>query len=114
MKGELLGRGADCGLDDVATDAHPLARDDRAGIGQDLPRLRIENVHADVFEEIERGAMDGLDLIVRQEPHGREAAARLLPWQLGERCTVASAAWPSPATFARQSHHQLRLSMARQ
>ena len=113
MEGELRGRGADRRLDDVAADAHPLARDDGAGVGQDLRASGIENVHADLFEETERGAMDGLDLIVRQEPHGREAAARLLPWQLGERCTVASAAWPSPATFTRQSHHQLRLSMAR-
>ena len=68
--------------------------------------LAIENLHAEFVENPERGAVNGLDLVVRERRNGREGIAHLAPWQEVKRLALAAETGSAPASTG----HRLFLS----
>ena len=83
-------------LDDLAADPHALAVHAGAGVGQDVARLGMEHVHADLLQHLQRLAVDGLDLIVREDARRFQRELGLRPGQLvdGPVCGTGTAATP--------------------
>jgi alpha/beta superfamily hydrolase len=66
-------------VDQPAREAHTLAvgLHLRPGVAQDLPGLRMEEVHADLFQHLQRRLVDGLEFVGRDGGNGCEGRARL-------------------------------------
>src|SRR5437764_1151321 len=106
MEGEATGSRADQLLDHMAIEAHALALDLGARLAQEIPRIRQHEIHADLFEHLERGLVNRLDFVSRDDFHRRETPDRAAARQLGDcigdtRLAVAAApalAAQAPAT----------------
>ncbi len=89
------------GLQDQATiDAHALAFYPRPRMLKNIARFGVQEIHADFFEDGQRGVVDRLDLVGGQNFRRRELPARLTERFLRNR--AGSGAPPSrPAAAAR-------------
>ena len=103
MEGEFGGRRLQRLLDDVAPDPHPLAIDPRTRLLQDVARLGQQHVHADLFQHLQRLAVDGLDLVIGEDARGFQRCCGCCQGSCWIGVWAASARRPRRCTFMRQS-----------
>ena len=100
MQGEFSRREPDLRLDQRGRKAHALRGriDIGAGVLQHRTRPVVQEVHADLLEHCERGAVDRLQLVRRNEIERREGQARLRrrPARRGWRRALAAPSLPAP------------------
>ena len=100
VQSELGGRGGDPFEDQLLGKADVLAGliDIGAGIAEQAARLPVPDVHADSFEDRQRGGVDRFQLVCRHHLGVVETHARLLPRTLqGERAARTGVATTSPS-----------------
>ena len=87
-------------LDEGAGKAHAFAAHLGAGVAQDVARLGKHEVHADLFEDLERRFVNGLELVRRYHFEGwkeaHQAAARQLLDGFRRSVSPASAVASAP------------------
>ena len=79
VQGEFFGCGADPLLHESGVEAYPrpVRIDVRASLPQDVPRLRQQEIDPDLGQHAQRGVVDRLDLIRREDLEGRIGIVQL-------------------------------------
>jgi hypothetical protein len=78
-------------LDQAAVEAHSLGArfDAGARLFEDVARFGVQEVHADLFEDLHRGVVDRLDLVLGEHLDRPVGIAQHAPGKLHERGSVA-------------------------
>ena len=64
MESELRWRSFEGLLDNVAANAHPVTLNAGTGAGVDLAGIRIDDIHADLFQHLQGLPVNHFDLVV--------------------------------------------------
>ena len=88
----------------LETHSRALALDCGAGLAPHLASLGQQEIDADLLQHLQRGGVNGLDLVGRKDLLGTIGVARLAPGRL-HRCPALTSAGPAPARLTLISPH---------